>query len=65
MRSSEKGRRRLLVEASRRRQQPYLFGEWNFIRERGRTGHPDQVTEREAQATLDRQRRAKQRRGYT
>jgi|SRR6516162_9381848 predicted DNA-binding WGR domain protein len=47
-----------------------LFGQWCFIREWGRIGQPGQVrgvpfpTEREAHAALDRQRRAKQRRGY-
>jgi predicted DNA-binding WGR domain protein len=47
-----------------------LFGQWCCIREWGRTGSPGQVrslpfpTEREAQAAVDRQRRAKERRGY-
>jgi predicted DNA-binding WGR domain protein len=50
--------------------QPDLFGEWSFIREWGRAGQPGQVwavpfsTEAEVQAALDRQRRAKERRGY-
>jgi len=50
--------------------QPDLFGQWRFIREWGCIGQPGRVrhapfpSEREAHAALDRQRRAKQRRGY-
>jgi predicted DNA-binding WGR domain protein len=51
--------------------QPDLFGQWCFIREWGRIGQPGQVrgvpfpTEDEAHAALDRQRQAKERRGYS
>jgi predicted DNA-binding WGR domain protein len=47
-----------------------LFGAWCFIREWGRIGQAGQTrtvpypTSREAQAALERQRRAKERRGY-
>jgi predicted DNA-binding WGR domain protein len=47
-----------------------LFGAWCFIREWGRIGQAGQtrtvlyLTSREAQAALERQRRAKERRGY-
>lgn len=47
-----------------------LFGEWELVREWGRIGRSGQVrsaaysTEGEAAAALDRQRRAKERRGY-
>jgi predicted DNA-binding WGR domain protein len=47
-----------------------LFGAWCFIREWGRIGSAGQVrtapfpTPAEAQAALDKQRRAKERRGY-
>ncbi len=50
--------------------QPDLFGAWCFIREWGREGRSGLVrqvpypTSAEAQAALDRQRRAKERRGY-
>jgi len=50
--------------------QPDLFGAWCFVREWGREGRSGQVkqvpfpTPDEAQAALDRQRRAKERRGY-
>ncbi len=50
--------------------QPDLFGAWCFIREWGRIGRAGQVrsvpfpTPAEAQAASDRQRRAKERRGY-
>ncbi len=50
--------------------QPDLFGQWCFIREWGRTGSAGQTrnvpypTAAEAQAALERQRRAKERRGY-
>jgi predicted DNA-binding WGR domain protein len=50
--------------------QPDLFGGWSFIREWGRIGRPGTVrtlpcpTEAEALAALERQRRAKERRGY-
>lgn len=51
--------------------QPDLFGQWCFIREWGRTGSSGQArimpypTRVEAEAALTRQRRAKERRGYT
>jgi len=51
--------------------QPDLFGQWCFIREWGRTGAAGQMrnipypTPAEAQAALERQRRAKERRGYS
>ncbi len=51
--------------------QPDLFGQWCFIREWGRMGQGGQVraipfpTEGEAEAALDRQRRVKERRGYS
>jgi predicted DNA-binding WGR domain protein len=50
--------------------QPDLFGGWSFIREWGRIGRPGQVrstpypSPAEALAALQRQRRAKERRGY-
>jgi predicted DNA-binding WGR domain protein len=50
--------------------QPDLFGQWSLIREWGDKGQPGDVlirpypTEREAQAALARQRRAKKREGY-
>lgn len=50
--------------------QPDLFGGWSFIREWGRIGRSGTVralpcpTETEARAALERQRRAKERRGY-
>lgn len=50
--------------------QPDLFGAWCFIREWGRIGQPGQVltvpypTPDAAQQALDRQRRAKERKGY-
>lgn len=50
--------------------QPDLFGGWSFIREWGRIGRPGQVRQTsylspaEALAALQRQRRAKERRGY-
>jgi predicted DNA-binding WGR domain protein len=50
--------------------QPDLFGGWTFIREWGRIGRPGTVrtlpcpSEAEALAALERQRRAKERRGY-
>ncbi len=48
-----------------------LFGAWCFIREWGRNGQPGQTravpypTPDAAQAAFERQRRAKERRGYT
>lgn len=48
-----------------------LFGEWELVREWGRIGRSGQVrsaayhTERAAAAALDRQRRVKERRGYS
>ena len=50
--------------------QPDLFGAWCFIREWGRIGSAGQVrtlpfpTPAEAQAALNKQRRAKERKGY-
>jgi predicted DNA-binding WGR domain protein len=50
--------------------QPDLFGGWSLVREWGRIGRAGRVrlescaTLTEAQAALERQRRAKQRRGY-
>jgi predicted DNA-binding WGR domain protein len=50
--------------------QPDLFGEWCLTREWGRIGAGGQTrsspypTPAEAQAALERQRRAKERRGY-
>ncbi len=50
--------------------QPDLFGQWCFIREWGRTGTSGQTrsnpypTPAQAEAALENQRRAKQRRGY-
>ena len=50
--------------------QPDLFGAWCLMREWGRIGSPGQTrsvpfpTLQEAHAALDRQRRAKERRGY-
>jgi predicted DNA-binding WGR domain protein len=50
--------------------QPDLFGAWCFIREWGRIGRAGQVrsvpflTPAEASAALDKQRRAKERKGY-
>ena len=50
--------------------QPDLLGEWCVVREWGRIGQGGQMrvvpypTMTEAQATLDRQRRTKERRGY-
>lgn len=50
--------------------QPTLFGEFALVREWGRIGRGGQVrstpfpTPAEAQAACDRQRRAKERRGY-
>jgi predicted DNA-binding WGR domain protein len=47
-----------------------LFGAWCFIREWGRIGQAGQIrtvlypTPHEAQAALERQRRAKERKGY-
>jgi predicted DNA-binding WGR domain protein len=47
-----------------------LFGEWSVVREWGRIGSPGKVridlypTPQEAQAALDRQRQAKERKGY-
>jgi predicted DNA-binding WGR domain protein len=51
--------------------QPDLFGAWCFVREWGRIGAAGQVltvpypTPHEAQAAQDRQRRMKERKGYT
>lgn len=51
--------------------QPDLFGSWCLIREWGRIGQSGQArstpypTADEAQAALERQRRRKERRGYT
>ena len=51
--------------------QPDLFGLWLFIREWGRIGRAGQTREiafptiDEAHTALERQRRAKERRGYT
>lgn len=51
--------------------QPDLFGMWCFIREWGRIGRAGQVREvpyptpDEARAALDKQRRRKERRGYS
>jgi predicted DNA-binding WGR domain protein len=51
--------------------QPDLFGEWRFIREWGRIGTTGQTRNvlyssvAQAEAALERQRRRKQRRGYT
>jgi predicted DNA-binding WGR domain protein len=51
--------------------QPDLFGQWCFIREWGRIGSSGQTriipypTPSEAEAALMRQRRAKERRGYS
>lgn len=51
--------------------QPDLFGGWSFIREWGRIGRPGQVrstphpSPAEALAALQRQRQAKERRGYS
>jgi predicted DNA-binding WGR domain protein len=51
--------------------QPDLFGGWSFIREWGRIGRPGQVlltpypSPAEALAALERQRRTKERRGYS
>lgn len=51
--------------------QPDLFGGWSFIREWGRIGRSGTVralpcsTEAEALAALERQRQAKERRGYS
>lgn len=50
--------------------QPDLFGQWCFIREWGRTGGSGQtriipyLTPIEAEAALEKQRRAKEQRGY-
>jgi len=50
--------------------QPDLFGGWSLVREWGRIGRAGRLrlescaTLTEAQAALERQRRAKQRRGY-
>ena len=50
--------------------QPNLFGEWCLMREWGRIGSTGQVrsvpfsTAQEAEAALQRQRRAKEKRGY-
>jgi predicted DNA-binding WGR domain protein len=50
--------------------QPDMFGYWLFIREWGRIGYSGQMrvasfpTLAEAHAALDRQQRAKERRGY-
>jgi predicted DNA-binding WGR domain protein len=50
--------------------QPDLFGQWCFIREWGRTGSGGQTrivpypTPAQAEAALEKQKRAKQRRGY-
>jgi predicted DNA-binding WGR domain protein len=52
------------------RRLPDLFGEWSFVREWGRIGGPGKVRidpyppPQEAQAALDRQCRAKERKGY-
>jgi predicted DNA-binding WGR domain protein len=51
--------------------QPTLFGEWSFVREWGRIGSAGQLrtvpfpTPAEAMAALERQRRAKERQGYS
>jgi predicted DNA-binding WGR domain protein len=51
--------------------QPDLFGLWLFMREWGRIGRPGQTREiafptiDEARRALERQRRAKERRGYS
>lgn len=51
--------------------QPDLFGQWSFVREWGRIGRPGQVRTEPypstvaALAALERQRRIKERRGYT
>jgi predicted DNA-binding WGR domain protein len=51
--------------------QPDLFGGWSFIREWGRIGRSGTVrqtpcpSEADAFAALERQRRAKERRGYS
>ena len=51
--------------------QPDLFGQWSFIREWGRIGRPGQVrmqpfpTLGAACAALERQRQAKEHRGYS
>jgi len=50
--------------------QPTLFGQWSFVREWGRIGSPGRVrivvfaTLADAQAALDRLRKAKEQRGY-
>jgi predicted DNA-binding WGR domain protein len=50
--------------------QPDLFGQWCLLREWGRIGSSGQMrqvlfpTRQEAEAALDKQRRAKVRRGY-
>jgi predicted DNA-binding WGR domain protein len=51
--------------------QPDLFGQWCLMREWGRIGSTGQTrsvafpTQHEAQAALDRQRMAKERKGYS
>ena len=51
--------------------QPDLFGQWCFLREWGRIGSTGQTrsvpfpTPHEAETALNKQRRAKERRGYT
>lgn len=51
--------------------QPDLFGHWRLMRECGRIGRTGQTrsapfpTAHEAHAALDKQRRAKERRGYS
>jgi len=51
--------------------QPDLFGKWCVMREWGRIGSTGQMrsepfpTPAHAEATLDKQRKAKERRGYT
>jgi predicted DNA-binding WGR domain protein len=44
--------------------QPDLFGQWCFMREWGRTTSVPFPSPQEAEAALDKQRRAKERRGY-
>jgi predicted DNA-binding WGR domain protein len=50
--------------------QPDLFGQWCFVREWGRTGSSGQTRSvpypnpAQAEAALEKQRRAKERRGY-
>jgi predicted DNA-binding WGR domain protein len=50
--------------------QPDLFGQWCLLREWGRIGSSGQMrqvpfpTRQEAEVALDKQRRAKERRGY-